>query len=61
MNLIGIAALATLSAMSGSAPTAREPSLRYYGEPVGPPFPRTRQQRRAMERASTKALRQVTN
>jgi hypothetical protein len=48
-NLSNLAGLAVLAAMSGRTAPYKRP-LRRYSEPLGPPWPLSRQQRRAMER-----------
>lgn len=55
VDLAQFAGLAALAAMSGSGREHKRPR-RKYGKPLGPPYPATRQQRRAMERASKAAM-----
>ena len=55
VGLSGIAGLAVLAAMSSAGTKVKRP-MRRYREPLGPPYPETRQQRRAMMRARDKAL-----
>ena len=66
-QLAALAALASLSAMSGPVERIyhvdrgdrlprKKPRPRSYSKPCGPPYPETRQQRRAMMREREKAL-----
>ena len=55
VGMSGIAGLAALAAMSGAGTKVKRP-MRRYREPLGPPYPETRQQRRAMMREREKAL-----
>ena len=51
------AALALLAAMSEGSIPRKAPRLRQYDKPIGPPFPASRQMRRAMERQAKKGIR----
>lgn len=54
-NLRGMRGLAALAVMARGMPR-KKPSPRRYSSFCGPPYPNTRQQRRALERKSTSAL-----
>jgi len=53
-------ALAVISSMSAGGNLPRKkPSLRRYSTFCGPPYPTSRQHRRAMQRASSAALARI--
>lgn len=58
-GFVGLAGLAVLAAMSGAARDIK-PRPRRYSQFCGPPHPKSRQQRRALERAASAAIRKAT-
>lgn len=54
-SFAGIAAVAALAAMGGSS-SEQPKRFRKYDKPIGPPYPASRQHRRALLRASHDAL-----